>query len=142
MNLLTHLEYILVLKLDTSIHTNTSPPLNTYHHITIMTTELAPRSPHMITAVSLLELAEQVSTAASSISQHLRSKSLNEPDFSPTSPGLPEDSEIRDARESLLVASKALTVLATNPVAHIRDVLLAVSTLEGIVPPFIHMFNI
>lgn len=101
-----------------------------------MTTELAPRSPHMITAVSLLELAEQVSTAASSISQHLRSKSLNEPDFSPTSPGLPEDSEIRDARESLLVASKALSVLATNPLAHIREVFFAVSTLEGLVPPF------
>jgi len=106
-----------------------------------MTTELAPRSPYMITAVSLLELAEQVSTAASSISQHLRSKHLDEPDFNPTFPGLPEDSEIRDARESLLVASKALTVLATNPLAHIRGVLLGVSTLEGIVPPFICLIS-
>ncbi|PUU76443.1 S-adenosyl-L-methionine-dependent methyltransferase [Tuber borchii] len=90
-----------------------------------MTTEPVPRSRHMITAGSLVELAVEVSTAAISISQHLRSKSLNEPDFSSTSLGLPEDPEIQDARESLLVASKALTVLATDPLAHLREVFLA-----------------
>ncbi|KAG0136002.1 S-adenosyl-L-methionine-dependent methyltransferase [Tuber indicum] len=86
-----------------------------------MTTESVSGSPHMNTAASLLDLAEQVSAAASSISQYLRSKSLNDPTFSPTSPGLPEDPEIENAKESLLVASKALTVLATNPLGYLRD---------------------
>ncbi|RPB01019.1 S-adenosyl-L-methionine-dependent methyltransferase [Choiromyces venosus 120613-1] len=87
-----------------------------------MSTKLVSPSPYMVTAVSLLELAEQVSTAAASISQHLRSKSLNEPNFSPTSQGLPKDPEIENAKKSLLVASKALTVLATDPLTHLREV--------------------
>ncbi|KAG0636674.1 S-adenosyl-L-methionine-dependent methyltransferase [Tuber brumale] len=92
-----------------------------------MSTESIPSSSNNTTATSLLELAEQVSAAVSSISQHLRSKSLNEPTFDPTSPGLPEDPEIEDAKESLLVASRALTVLATNPVSYLRELFLSFS---------------
>jgi len=106
-----------------------------------MTAEPVPRSRYKITAVSLLELTVQASTAAIFISKHLHSKSLKEPDFSPTSPGLPEDPEIQEAREDLLMASKALTVLATNPLAHLREVFLGVRTHEELVPPFICLIS-
>ncbi|PWW73811.1 S-adenosyl-L-methionine-dependent methyltransferase [Tuber magnatum] len=92
-----------------------------------MTTEPVPDSQQTRAATSLLELAEKVSAAALSISQYLCSKSLNEPNFSPLSLGLSKDSEIEDARESLLIASKALTVLATDPLTHLREVFFAYS---------------
>lgn len=106
-----------------------------------MTTEPVSRSPYRITAVSLMELTVQASTAAIFISKHLHSKSLDDPDFSPTSLGLPEDPEIQDAREALLVASKALTVLATDPLAHLREVFLGVRTHKELVPPFIYLIS-
>jgi len=94
----------------------------------------------MITAVSLTELADQAFKAAFSISQHLHSKSLDQPNFSPTYAGLPEDAEIEDARQSLLVASKALTALATNPLAHLREVCFGVCTPEEIVEWFYPLY--
>lgn len=71
---------------------------------------------------TLAELADQVAASATAISQYLRSKSLEQPTFHPSYKGLPDDPEIQNAKHTLLVASRALSILSHNPLSHVREV--------------------
>jgi hypothetical protein len=80
------------------------------------------------TTPSLLELAEQVAAAATAIAKQLREKNVTEPRFHPPCAGLPDDPEIKEARQQLLVASRALGVLSHDPLSHLRETILQVCT--------------
>ncbi|KAI5846510.1 S-adenosyl-L-methionine-dependent methyltransferase [Morchella snyderi] len=88
-------------------------------HIEINATNISKQ-----TTPSLLELAEQVAAAATEIAKQLREKNVTEPRFHPPCPGLPDDPEINEARQQLLVASRALGVLSHDPLSHLRETIL------------------
>lgn len=98
-------------------------PENPNSHMGINATSISQQ-----TTPSLLELAEQAAAAATAIAKQLREKNVAEPRFHPPCAGLPNDPEIREARQQLLVASRALGVLSHDPLSHLRETILQVCT--------------